>query len=227
VTYVLIPGAGGEAWYWHRIERALAEAGHRVVNVELPADDQSAGLAEYTDTVVAAATGHPDLVLVAQSLGGFLAPLVPQRLDVTAIVLVNAMIPAPGETPADWSEATGSGEARRVNDIREGRDPEAEFDLTTYFFHDVPDDLTAYGLSHSKDQADRPFADPCRFDAWPDVPITVISGRDDRIFPLEFQRRVARERLGIEPEVVPGGHLAALSHPDQLTTRLTAVVGGR
>lgn len=36
---------------------------------------------------------------------------------------------------------------------------------------------------------------------------------DDRFFPAEFQRRVARERLGIEADVLPGGHLIALSNP--------------
>jgi pimeloyl-ACP methyl ester carboxylesterase len=46
--------------------------------------------------------------------------------------------------------------------------------------------------------------------------VHVVAGRDDRFFPLELQQRVARERLGVEPVVVPGGHLAALSHPDEL-----------
>jgi len=55
------------------------------------------------------------------------------------------------------------------------------------------------------------------------VPIRVLAGRADRFFPLEFQRRVARERLGAEVgEVVeiPGGHLAALSYPAPLADRL-------
>ncbi|PRC50502.1 alpha/beta hydrolase, partial [Mycobacterium sp. ITM-2017-0098] len=45
-------------------------------------------------------------------------------------------------------------------------------------------------------------------------------GSEDRLFPLEFQRRVVRERLGLEVEVIPGGHLAALSHPDELAAAL-------
>jgi pimeloyl-ACP methyl ester carboxylesterase len=48
----------------------------------------------------------------------------------------------------------------------------------------------------------------------------VITGRDDRFFPLEFQQRVARERLGLEPDIVPGGHLVALSHPIELVDRI-------
>jgi pimeloyl-ACP methyl ester carboxylesterase len=41
----------------------------------------------------------------------------------------------------------------------------------------------------------------------------VLCGESDRFFPVEFQRTVARERLGVEPQVLPGGHLIALSQP--------------
>jgi len=53
------------------------------------------------------------------------------------------------------------------------------------------------------------------------VPTRVVAGRDDRFFPLEFQREVARERLGTGVDEVPGGHLAALSRPAELTDQLT------
>ena len=35
----------------------------------------------------------------------------------------------------------------------------------------------------------------------------------DRLFPAEFQRRLAADRLGIEADVLPGGHLIALANP--------------
>ena len=54
----------------------------------------------------------------------------------------------------------------------------------------------------------------------------MISGRDDRLFPLEFQRRVAKDRLGLDVDVVPGGHLAALSFPAELTAQLTGYLSG-
>lgn len=52
----------------------------------------------------------------------------------------------------------------------------------------------------------------------------MVTGRDDRFFPADFQRRVAEDRLGIIPDEVPGGHLAALSHPMELVDRLEAYV---
>ncbi len=48
-----------------------------------------------------------DLVVVAQSLGGFTAPLVCERVPVKLLVLVAPMIPAPGEAPADYWSNTG------------------------------------------------------------------------------------------------------------------------
>jgi len=46
----------------------------------------------------------------------------------------------------------------------------------------------------------------------------------DRFFPLDFQRRVARERLGLDVDVIPGGHLAALSRPAEVAERLQVYV---
>ena len=57
---------------------------------------------------------------------------------------------------------------------------------------------------------------------WPDVPTRFLQSRDDRMFPLASQRRVVRERLGIEVDDMPGGHLVALSQPVELARRLEA-----
>ena len=75
------------------------------------------------------------------------------------------------------------------------------------------------------DQSRRPFDDPWPLPAWPDVPTVVLAGRDDRFFPLDFQRRVAVERLGPPVEAVPGGHVAALSRPVELADRLVTLLG--
>ena len=220
-SFVLIPGAGGIAWYWHRVVPLLEDAGHEAIAVDLPGDDRNAGLTAYADlTVEAIGSSHP--ILVAQSLGGFTAPLVCERVPVRMLVFVNAMIPAPDETPGEWGENTGAATARTEAAHRGGYSP--DFDLVTYFFHDVPADVVEQGEAHEREEADTIFSKPCRFQAWPDVPIRVIAGRDDRLFPIEFQRRVAKERLGVAVDELAGGHLIALSNPrglvDQLLTYL-------
>lgn len=217
-TFVLIPGAGGTASFWYRVAPLLEAGGHEAIAVDLPGADESAGLPEYTDLVLAAMAGHEDVVLVAQSMGAFTAPMVCARGPVRLLILVNAMIPQPGETPGEWWGHTGSDEAR-IAAARDGGYP-TELDPETYFLHDVPAEVLASGESSGGPEADIAFGQPCAIDRWPDVPTRVISGRDDRLFPLEFQRRVAQDRLGLEVDVVPGGHLAALSYPAALVDQL-------
>jgi pimeloyl-ACP methyl ester carboxylesterase len=216
-TYVLIHGAGDVGWSWHLVEAELRERGHDVVAPDLPCDDESAGLAEYADTVIGAIGDRTDLVVVAQSFGGFTAPLVCARVPVDLLVLVAAMIPLPGEAPGDWWSNTGWEAARRAQDERDGRAPDDDIAL---FLHDVPPDLAAQALSRGRNQAESPSATPWPLDAWPDVPTRFLLCRDDRFFPPAFLRRVVRERLGITPDEIDGSHCVPLSRPKELAKRL-------
>jgi pimeloyl-ACP methyl ester carboxylesterase len=215
-TYVLVPGAGGVAAYWRPVADELSHRGRFAIAVDLPGDDDTAGLPAYADAVVAAAGAAASVVLVGQSMGAYAASLAAPRLPTQRLVLVNGMVPAPGETPGEWWDRTGQPEAKRANDIREGRDPDAPFDLATYFLHDTPTELVAEVMATGREESDAAFGTPWTLPAWPDLPTHVIAARDDRFFPLEFQQRVARERLGVEPDVVAGGHLVGLSHPVEL-----------
>jgi pimeloyl-ACP methyl ester carboxylesterase len=129
-------------------------------------------------------------------------------VPVDLLVLVAAMVPRPGETAGDWWANTGHAPAVETDD------------LETLFFHDVPPDVTAEAMAGGKHQSARPFSDPWPLAAWPDVPTRFLLCRDDRLFPPDFQRRVVRERLGITPDEMDGGHLPALAHPDELVARL-------
>lgn len=222
-SFVLIPGAGGMAWYWHRVVTLLGEAQREAIAVDLPGDDEHKGLNDYADIVVRAMGDRPDVMLVAQSLGGFTAPLVCARKSVRMLVFVNAMIPKPDETAGDWWENTGAVEARVA--AARSNCYGVEFDLATYFLHDVPHDVLREGPSHQREQANSIFGEPCRFANWPAASIRVIASADDRFFPLEFQKRVARDRLGIEPAELPGGHLVALSNPKGLADQLLRFEG--
>jgi pimeloyl-ACP methyl ester carboxylesterase len=206
------------AWYWHLVEQQLRDAGAEAIALELPADDPDAGLTAYVDLAVSAARGLPDLVIAAQSMGAFTAVPVCERLPARRLILLNAMIPAPGERAGDWWEHTGAPEARRAA-ARAGGYSET-FDLTTYFLHDVPPAVLVNGPDRQRDEAEIAFDEPCPFARWPDLPTTVLAGRDDRFFPFAFQQRVARERLNAQVQPLPGGHLAAISQPGAVTRAL-------
>jgi pimeloyl-ACP methyl ester carboxylesterase len=219
-TFVLIHGAGDSAWYWHLLEAELRDRGHEVVAMDLPCEDDSAGLTEYADSVIDAIGDRRDLVVVAQSFGGFTAPLVCARVPVDLLVLVAPMIPAPGESPDDYwsntryarsgSERTGGGEVA---------DDEQAATIAT-FYHDVPADLAAEAVSRERRQSEARMNEPSPLKAWPDVSTRVLLCRDDRLFPADWLRGVVKERLGITPEEIDGGRCIALSRPKELADRL-------
>lgn len=223
-TFTLVPGADGRAWYWHRLVPELRARGHDAITMDLPGE-ADAGLPEFTDAIVAAVERASErsgpLILVAQSLGGFSAPLVCERLPVAELVLLNAMVPLPGETAGQWWENTGQAKARSEYAAATGRGVDPEFDVRVDFFHDVPPEVTeeAFAAGGAAPPAAL-FGQPWPLAAWPDVPTRFLQGRDDRFFPLEFQRGVVRDRLGLEVEEIPGGHLVALSRPRELAEAL-------
>ncbi|MDT5014110.1 MAG: hypothetical protein QOD39_270 [Mycobacterium sp.] len=225
-TYALIPGAGGQAWYWHCVTPLLSAGGAEAIAIDLPADDDTADLTTYADIVSnAVADVAGPLVLVGQSMGAFTAPIVASRLQSAGrtpqIVLVNPMVPTTGETPGQWWEASGQASARLAYFQQIGL-ARTDFDPVEDFFHDVPEPVRAEAFSQPEpQQSDTPFERPWPLDAWPDVPTRVIAGSDDRLFPLEFQRRIVRERLGLNVDAMPGGHLMALSRPQELVALLT------
>jgi pimeloyl-ACP methyl ester carboxylesterase len=209
-TYVLIHGAGDVGWYWHLVERELRTRGHGVVVMDLPVDDDAATLSDYADTVVRAiGDRRKDLTVVAQSYGGYVAPIVCDRVQAQLLVLVAPMIPSPAESVDQMLVNTGFNEAER---------PEAgDWDELAMFYHDVPRKLAEEARSRSRRQSEATATEPFPLATWPDVPTAVIVGRHDRLFPVAWLREVVRQRLGTEPHEIDSGHTPALSRPVGLT----------
>lgn len=218
-TFLLVPGAGCDPSYWNPVVAELAERGHRGIAVDLPCDDDSADLPAYAEAV--AAQHHDDgtrPVVVAHSLGGFTGPLACPLVDAQALIYVSGMIPRPGEPPGDWWEATGCAAAQRRMADMDGYDVD---DMDALFYNGVNPGVVAGVVE--RDQSDTPMLAPWPADALPDLPTRFVLLRDDRFFPEGFMRTVVAERLGVEPVVAPGGHMAMLSHPRELIERLVDI----
>ncbi|GAB3144806.1 alpha/beta fold hydrolase [Micromonospora sonneratiae] len=222
-TYVLIPPAGSGPWYWHLLAAQLRERGHDVVTVDLPCDDDSAGLVEYADAAVRAIGDRTELVVVAQSFGAFTGPLVCDRVQADLLVLLTPMVPLPGEPPGQWWGNTGYEQVRRAQAEREGWSPEESDDPRVIFFHELPPRLIEEAASRARDQSGTPFEKPWPLDTWPNVPTRALLCRGDRFFPIEFLRDLVSSRLGITPDEMDGGHPVALGRPQELAERLEAI----
>ncbi|GAA2286975.1 alpha/beta fold hydrolase [Nonomuraea roseoviolacea subsp. roseoviolacea] len=213
-TFALIHGGGGSARDWRLVVPELRRRGHDAVAVDLPVEDESAGLGDYADTVVKAVGDRPGLVVVGHSWGGFVAPLVCDRVRAELLVLVTAMIPAPGERPADWWDNTG---------WRPSSDGDA--DEVELFLHDVPPDLAADLMAHTRRHSGTADGEPWPLRKWPDVPTRFLLCRDDRFFTPAFMREVVRRRLGVTPDEIPGGHCPMLARPAELAEQLVGYLG--
>jgi pimeloyl-ACP methyl ester carboxylesterase len=214
-TYVFIHGGGDSASSWRLVGDAMRERGHDVVAVDLPSEDPSAGLWDYADTVVRAIDGRRDLVVVGHSLGGFTAPLVCARVPVDLLVLVAAMVPSPGENAGDWWANTDYAAAKDELDLDDDSD-------LAVFYHDVPPALVAEVTANERDQAEPAMLEPWPLEAWPDVPTRYLLCRGDRMFPPGWTRGMVRNRLGITPDEIDGGHCPYLARPAELAERLEA-----
>ena len=122
------------------------------------------------------------------------------------------MIPAPGETGGEWWGNTGQAEAVAAQGLPDDR-------AETLFVHDVPPDVLA-AAGPPRDQTGTPMEEVWPLAAWPDVPTRFLLCMDDRFFPPEWMRAIVRDRLGIEPDEVPGGHCAFLSQPKPLAAAI-------
>ncbi|UGT62851.1 alpha/beta fold hydrolase [Nocardia asteroides] len=107
ITVLLIHGGGASGWDWHLVAPLLREYGHEVLAPDLPIEDPETGIAEYADFLAAELGDAERVVVVAHSYGGLVAPVLAARRPVEQLILVSAMIPAPGEAPNEWWSKSG------------------------------------------------------------------------------------------------------------------------
>lgn len=208
-TFAIAHGAADVGWSWHLVVAELERLGHKAVAPDLPCEDDSATFSDYADTLVTAVGEADDVVVVGHSLGGFTATLAAERLGARMLVFVSAMVPRFGESADEWWEASG------YTDV-----PPFEGDEVALYLADVEPELAAEALRRSRGQSGRPMGVPWPLEDRPAAETRYIALSDDRFFPAGFTRAMARERLGIEADEMPGSHCVYLSRPAELAERL-------
>jgi hypothetical protein len=223
-TFCLIHGSGQGPEGWRLLKDELERRGHRVL---APAFDMSArdqGAAWHADTLVATlrGSGHDptDAVCVAHSASGMYLPLVAERWPPRRMVFLAALIPRPGISVIEQHRADPS----MFNPAWIGKDPRADEVALEFVYHDCPPGRLAWALSTRVFfYAKRALEEPCPLEKWPDVPATYIACADDRTIAPAWQRRAAREWLGVEAVELPGGHCPHVSRPEALADVLEGI----
>ena len=211
-TFLLLHGGGTRGSTFDLLADELRALGHVVVAPDLPIDEPDGDLSRCARAALEAVPdGATELVVVGHSFGGLMAPLAAAWGDARLLVMLSAMVPAPGETGGDWWQASGWVAATYGVDMSD--------DIATYL-HDVPPEIAAADLARVRDHGNASSTEPWPLDAWPDVPTRVLAFADDRFLPLEFQERLARERIGVTAEAMGGSHCAYLSRPAEVAAHL-------
>jgi pimeloyl-ACP methyl ester carboxylesterase len=227
LTFALAHGAWHGGWCWERLHAPLRERGHESVAVDLPSDDPEAGLDAQARAIADALSDVDDeVVIVAHSASGLVAPLVPALRPVRSIVYLAAFLPVPGQSMADQFKASSEpiilfeGGGREIDEL--GRSFWAEADAAARQLHpDLSTSDAERAFARLRPQAQLSQMEPHPA-GLPEVAVASIVCANDRVVNPDWARRVTRERLGIEPIELSTGHFPMVTHPERLADALAA-----
>ena len=179
------------------------------------------GLDWHAETIVQALNGSglnpADVVCVAHSASGMYLPLIADRWSPRRMIFLAAVVPRPGMSVIEQFRADPS----MFNPAWVGQNPDNDKVALDFVFHDCPSDRLDWALStRIMFYAKRAIEEPCPLRAWPTVPAAYIACCDDRTITHGWQRKAARELLGVEPIELPGGHCPHVSRPEALADAL-------
>lgn len=219
--FVLVHGTTQSPAGFDPLVAALAECGHRSVTPEVLGDPH-AGVAEHVEQLAAQLPN--DLarpVVLAHSAAGVLLPALARRLDAAHQVWLAAGVPDYAGGRSLFAELHAKREVV-FNPEWLGIDPTSDGALATYFlFHDADLAALRQGLATlrftdlSGAYAEVPDEDPAR------LPSTYLLPRDDRTLRPSWMVHAARERLGVEPVELAGGHNLYAARPGLIAESIT------
>jgi pimeloyl-ACP methyl ester carboxylesterase len=216
-SYCLIHSSGQGPDGWKLLVRELERRGHRALTPVLDVSRTDEGLVWHAETLVEALERSgfqpPEVVCVAHSASGMYLPLVAERWPPRRMVFLAAVVPRPGLSMMDQYRADSS----MLNPAWEGKNPMDDDVALEFCFHDCPPERLDWALStRVLFYAKRAMEESCPLNAWPPVPASYIVCAEDRTITPAWQRKAAREWLGVEPVELPGGHCPNVSRPETL-----------
>lgn len=225
MNIVLVHGSYHGPWCWERLTPELERRGHNVTAVDLPISDPEIGAAGYADALEAQVDWSEPPIIVAHSTGGLTVPIVAARRPVRRLVFLASMLPKPGMSTGEQRQVEpidgpGPISPPQFTDLGDNVWMVGPTTATEMFFQDASPELAGWAVAQLRPQAYRAMDEITPLEAWPDVPSAYVVCREDRALNPEWARGAARERLGIEPLEIDGGHSPFLTRPAELAELL-------
>jgi pimeloyl-ACP methyl ester carboxylesterase len=215
-TFALMHGANHGASCWDFFMPELRSRGHDAVAMDLPIEDPSAGISRYTEAVIEAIGSREDVVVVAHSLAGIVAPVVATLRPIRRIIFLAAIVPELGTSVAEQLARTSISKPRTRIDNGDGTFTQPVDEAEERYYHDVEPTRRRWALDRLRRQALTAQGEVSPLAAWPNVACSYIVCSDDRALEPEACRRMARDLLSVEPIEFPSSHAPMLSRPAEL-----------
>lgn len=223
-SFCLAHGSTQSPAGWDRLVPELERRGHSCFLVDLPTDEPQAPALRYAEVIAqtldTSGANPADTVVVAHSASGLFLPLVAELRTVCRLVYLAALVPEVGRSVMEQFQGNPS----MFNPEWVGQDPREPAVAEHFLFHDCSPEVLTWALSTVRLlYAERAMTEPFPGAHLPAVPNTYILCEEDRTLTPDWSRRVARERLGVEPVELAGGHCPHVSRPAALAEVLSRV----
>ena len=222
--FVLIHSSGEAPSCWERLARALEEHGHRSHAVDLPTDAPKLLVEDYAAIVRDQVGAVREPIVLAHSASGTLLPAAARSLGARHRVWLAAWVP---NSEASLLEEIRPNPAESFNPDWIGKDPSTDDDVAIEFlYHDCDEATIAWALTTRRLFFPQAVYDE-RIPLDDAVPSTYVVATEDRTIRPDWQRRMARERLHVQPVEIATGHCPHVSQPRRLAEILAAVAEER
>lgn len=219
MDFVLLHGTTQAPTGWARLIDVLERRGHRAAAVDFPTDRPELRAADYAGIARAQADDVREPVVLAHSGAGLLLPAVAEALGARHLVWLAAAVPdfVGGATFAeDAADPEAATDDWRAAGWESTEDPL----VAAYFgFHDCDLRTLRWAVTTMRlfypEAVYRETPPPA-----PRIPSTAVVPKDDRALRPSWLARIARERLGVEPIEIEGGHFPHVSRPEELADLL-------
>lgn len=232
-TFVLVPGAWLGGWSWHPVARLLRESGYDVVAVTLPglsygSDPAGLRMADAVDALVSEVEGRDlhDVVMVSHSWGGYPATAAAHRLAgrITKVVYCGAVVPERGTSMSDENELNAQIIHQMIDSTPDGTVPLPLEAVRTGLMKDETPELQELVFTLALPQPGGYMVDALDVPPVTEIGLSVayVLGIDDVSLARPGAEFAAR--IGVEPVMVPGSHMAMLTQPAVVADALISLL---